>query len=141
MLAPLIRHPTGGPLKPILERIARRIVNSSGEQVDANMVLMLWVRAQGAVVVTTSGNPDRIRNLGKIAMLPDLLTQAEIEEITAVGKTIHYRNFVSVTFIRRRYPYHKFFQTEHMGNDSPLPNLAGERTCEDPGRVNLNGIA
>jgi len=100
VLAPLIRHPSGGPLKPILERIAERISNSYGEKVDANTALMLWVRAQGVVVVTTSGNPDRIKNLGKIATLPDLLTKEEIEEITAVGKTIHYRNFVSLFRLR-----------------------------------------
>lgn len=100
VLAPLIRHPTGGPLKPILERIAERISHSSGEKVDANTVLMLWVRAQGVAVVTTSGNPDRIKNIGKIAKLPDLLTQTEIEEITTVGKTIHYRNFVSLLHFR-----------------------------------------
>jgi diketogulonate reductase-like aldo/keto reductase len=57
---------------------------------------MLWVRAQGVVVVTTSGNPDRIRNLGRIATLPDLLTKEEIEEITAFGNKIHYRSFVSL---------------------------------------------
>ncbi|KAM6492897.1 NADP-dependent oxidoreductase domain containing protein [Amanita muscaria] len=108
VLAPLIRHPTGGPLKPILERIAKRLSATLGKKVDANTVLMLWTRAQGVVVVTASGNPDRIKNLGNIAILPDLLTE-EIDEITAVGKMIHYR-----------------YYTEHMENDFPLPNLPRE---------------
>lgn len=99
VLAPLIRHPTGGPLKPILERIAKRISTTFGKKVDANTVLMLWTRAQGVVVVTASGNPDRIKNLGKIAILPDLLME-EIDEITAVGKMIHYRYYVRFARLR-----------------------------------------
>ena len=93
-LTPLIRHPTGGPLKPILNRIAERMSTRLGTEVDATMVLMLWTRAQGVVVVTASGNLDRLMGLGKIATLPDLLTKDEIDEITAVGKTIHYRYYV-----------------------------------------------
>ena len=58
-------------------------------------MLLLWVRAQGVGVVTTSGNPGRITNLGRIANLPNLLTKEEIEEISAVGRTVHYRYFVS----------------------------------------------
>lgn len=127
VLAPLIRHPTGGPLKPILERIARRITTSSGEKVNADTVLMLWVRAQGAVVVTTSGNPDRIKNLGKTASLPDLLMKEEIEKITAVGKMIHYRYFVSFLHLRQgSLPSYNLFKTEHMENDFPLPDLPRE---------------
>lgn len=55
---------------------------------------MLWGRAQGVVVVTASGNSERIRKLGEVATLPDVLTPEEIEEITTVGKTIHYRFYV-----------------------------------------------
>jgi len=93
-LTPLLRHPTGGPLKPILNRIAERISTTTETEVDASTVLILWTRAQGVVVVTASGNPDRIKGLGKIATLPDLLTKEEIDEITAVGKKIHYRYYV-----------------------------------------------
>jgi len=90
----VIRHPTGGPLKPVLERIAGRISKVVGKELDASIVLLLWTRAQGVVVVTSSGNPDRIKALGEIATLPDLLEKDEIEEITRVGKTIHYRFYV-----------------------------------------------
>jgi diketogulonate reductase-like aldo/keto reductase len=106
-LTPTLRHPTGGPLKPVLERIAKRISSVVGKPLDANVVLLLWARAQGVVVVTASGNPDRIKALGEIATLPgDLLKQDEVDEITTVGKTIHYRHY-----------------TEHMEKDFPLPNL------------------
>lgn len=94
-LTPVIRHPNGGPLKPILERIAARLTKSRGETVDTSTVLFLWTRAQGAVAVTASGNPTHIRGLAEVAKLPkNLLEQEEIDEITRVGKTIHFRHYV-----------------------------------------------
>ncbi|KAF8161649.1 conjugated polyketone reductase C1 [Crassisporium funariophilum] len=108
-LTPVIRHPTGGPLKPVLERIAQRISKAAGKKLDSSIVLLLWTRAQGVVAVTTSANPDRIKALGEIATLPNLLEQSEIDEITNVGKSIHYR-----------------FYTEHMEKDFPLPDLPHE---------------
>ena len=51
---------------------------------------MLWTHAHGVAVVTASGNPERIPTFGKVATLPDVLTEKEIEEIATVGKTIHY---------------------------------------------------
>jgi len=108
-LTPTLRHPTGGPLKPVLERIAERISKVVGKKLDANIVLLLWTRAQGVVVVTASGTPQRIQGLGEIATLPDLLEKEEVEEITRVGKTIHYK-----------------FYTEHMKKDFPVPNLPRE---------------
>ncbi|PPR02557.1 hypothetical protein CVT26_012025 [Gymnopilus dilepis] len=108
-LSPLLRHRTGGPLKPVLERIAERISKATGRKFDANDVLLLWTRAQGVVVVTASGNPERIKRLAEIATLPDLLTQEEIDEITQVGKTRHFRHY-----------------REHMEKDFPVPNLPSE---------------
>ncbi|KAF9463997.1 conjugated polyketone reductase C1 [Collybia nuda] len=105
-LTPVVRHGTGGPLKPILERIAARLTKSTGKDVDTATVLLLWTRAQGVVAVSASGNADRIRGLAEVAKLPDLLEQGEIDEITRVGKTVHFRHY-----------------TEHMEVDFPLPNL------------------
>lgn len=93
-LTPLLRHPTGGPLKPVLTRIAARISEAVGKPLDPTVVLLLWTRAQGVVAVTASGTPARIQALGEIAALPDLLTAAEVEEITRVGKTVHFRHYV-----------------------------------------------
>ena len=89
-LTPTLRHPTGGPLKPVLERISRRISQVTGKNLDPNVVLILWARAHGVVVVTASGNPERIKALGDVSTLPDILLKDEIEEIDRVGKTIHY---------------------------------------------------
>ncbi|TFK33792.1 conjugated polyketone reductase C1 [Crucibulum laeve] len=105
-LTPVIRHPTGGPLKPVLDRIAQRLSKSTGKKIDVAAVLLLWTRAQNVVAVTTSGNPDRIKWLGEVAHLPDLLEQSEIDEITKIGKGVHFRHY-----------------TEHMEKDFPLPNL------------------
>ncbi|KAF8161648.1 conjugated polyketone reductase C1 [Crassisporium funariophilum] len=98
-LTPVVRHPTGGPLKPVLERIAQRISKITGKEIDSSIVLLLWVRAQGVVAVTTSANPDRINSLGEIATLPNLLEQSEVDEITTVGKSIHYRYYVRLLLV------------------------------------------
>ncbi|KAG6814921.1 hypothetical protein H0H93_011643, partial [Arthromyces matolae] len=93
-LTPVLRHPTGGPLKPILERIAQRLTVSTGNKIDATVVLLLWTRAVNVVAVTTSGTKERIEALAKVSRLPDLLEPEEVEEITRVGKTIHFRHYL-----------------------------------------------
>ncbi|GAA5936368.1 hypothetical protein JCM10213_000298 [Rhodosporidiobolus nylandii] len=103
-LTPVIRHPTGGPIKPILERIAARLSKESGKEVDAAQALLLWTRAKGVVAVTASGNEGRIEKLAATQSLPDL-TKEEVEEVEAAGRKVYYRHY-----------------DEHM-KDMPLPNL------------------
>ncbi|WVQ85675.1 hypothetical protein IAT38_007841 [Cryptococcus sp. DSM 104549] len=104
-LTPLLRHPTGGPLKPVLERIAERLSKEAGRKVDPTEVLLLWTVQNGAVAVTTSKNPERIKGLVEVDALPDL-TAEEVKEIEEVGKKVHYRHY-----------------KEHMTEDFPSPNL------------------
>ncbi|KAF8878946.1 conjugated polyketone reductase C1 [Infundibulicybe gibba] len=108
-LTPILRHPTKGPIKPILERIAARLSKETGKPIDIATVLLLWTRAQGVVAVSASGDPERIKRLAEISLLPDLLKQEEIEEITAAGKKVHFRHY-----------------REHMERDFPLPNLPND---------------
>lgn len=98
-LTPLLRHPTGGPLKPVLESIARR------HGCDPASVLYLWTIQKGVVAVTTSTNPDNIKKIAAVNDMPDL-TADEIAEIDKVGKQVHYRHY-----------------EEHMTKDFPAPNL------------------
>jgi len=108
-LTPLIRHPTGGPLKPVLTKIAKRISDANPNlpiPIDEIAVLLLWTRAMGVITVTASGNEGHIKRLADISFLPDLLTEAEVEEIINVGKTVHFRNY-----------------REHMEEDFALPTL------------------
>ncbi|GAA5829088.1 hypothetical protein JCM3766R1_003930 [Sporobolomyces carnicolor] len=104
-LSPLLRHKTGGPIKPILERIAKRISSETGKDVDAAAALLLWTRAKGVVAVTASGNEGRIHKLAQTQDLPDL-TQDEVDEIEQVGRKIHFRAY-----------------DEHMCVDYPKPDL------------------
>ncbi|KAJ2918293.1 hypothetical protein MD484_g2084, partial [Candolleomyces efflorescens] len=90
-LTPLLRHPTGGPLKPILNRIASRLTKKYGEDIDAAAVLLLWLKAKQVVASNWELDPQ------------------EVEEITTIGKTIHFR-----------------FYTTHMEKDFPLPDLPRE---------------
>ncbi|KAE9394571.1 Aldo/keto reductase [Gymnopus androsaceus JB14] len=109
-LTPILRHPTGGPLKPVLTRIAKRISESNQSlpiPIDEVVVLLLWMRAMDVVAVTASGNEGRIKLLAEVSFLPgDLLTKEEVEEIVKVGKTVHFRHY-----------------REHMERDFALPNL------------------
>lgn len=105
-LTPILRHPTGGPLKPILERIALRLTQKYGEDIDQAAVLLLWLKAQRAVAVTASGNPERIGKLAKLYQSEWELDPEEVEEISRVGKTIHYRHYVSDSTAKFRVDRH-----------------------------------
>ncbi|GAW00692.1 conjugated polyketone reductase C1 [Lentinula edodes] len=109
-LTPLLRHPTGGPVKPVLTKIAKRVTESNPSlpiPVDEVVVLLLWTRAMGVVAVTASGNEERIKLLAEISYLPEnILTKEEVQEITSVGKTVHFRHY-----------------REHMEKDFALPDL------------------
>lgn len=98
-LSPLLRHPTGGPIKPILTRIAQRLSAEMSEEIDAAMVLLLWTRAKGVVAVTASGNEGRIRKMKRTMELPDL-REEEVREIEEAGKRVHFRAYVgSLRFV------------------------------------------
>ncbi|KAF9047942.1 conjugated polyketone reductase C1 [Panaeolus papilionaceus] len=107
-LTPVLRHPSGGgPLVPVLERIASRLSSSLGKNIDSATVLLLWMREQGVVAVTASKTEERIRKLGEVANLPEgLLEKGEVEEIERVGKGVHFR-----------------FYREHMEKDFAVPDL------------------
>lgn len=91
-LSPLLRHPTGGPVKPILERVAKRLSDESGQEVDSAMVLLLWTMQMGVVAVTTSGNPENIKKMVRVESLPKL-NDSEIKEIEEAGRKVHFRAY------------------------------------------------
>ena len=122
-LTPVLRHPTGGPLKPVLERIALRLTEKYGEKIDASVVLLLWTKAQGVVAVTTSANEERIKGLAEVYKSDWELEKDEVEEITKIGKTIHYRHYVSRMFFGGIRRISSTEQTEHMETDFPVPDL------------------
>jgi len=105
-LTPWLRN-KGGRLDEVLTRIAERVRKDAkeGAKVDETSVLLLWTKAQGVVAITTSGTESRIRSLAATDDLPDLKPE-EVEEITKIGKQVHFRHY-----------------TEHMEDDFPLPNL------------------
>lgn len=103
-LVPTTRH-TGGPLDPILERIASTISSGSNVQVDASGVLLLWVMAKGGVCITSSSDEGRIRKMAALDSVRDL-TEVEVKEIDEAGGKIHFRQW-----------------TEHLTTDFPSPDL------------------
>jgi diketogulonate reductase-like aldo/keto reductase len=85
-LVPVLKAKNGGALKPVLDRIAKRL------DVDSATVLLLWVRAKGATAVSSSGNEGRIRQLSQTArMATDVLTADDVRDIDEAGSKTHYR--------------------------------------------------
>lgn len=95
-LTPILRHPTGGPLKPILTKIAERLAKKTGREVDEVAVLLIWTIQKGVCAVTTSANEGRIQKMAATEELPDL-TEGDMEEIEDAGRRIHFRFYVGVT--------------------------------------------
>jgi diketogulonate reductase-like aldo/keto reductase len=93
-LAPTTRHPTGGPLKPVLSKIASDLSSDSGVQVDESGVLLLWIMAKGGVCITSSSSEGRIQKMADLEKVRDLKAD-EIKEIDAAGQKVHFRQWVS----------------------------------------------
>jgi len=107
-LVPVNRHPTGGPLKPILTSLASKLTSESKVEVDEAGVLLLWIFAKGAVAITSSGDEERIRKMADLEKVRDL-TKEEVGEIDEAGGKVHYRHW-----------------TEHMMRDFPDPDLPAD---------------
>ena len=93
-LGPIIKHPTGGPLKPVLKRIAERLSKEHGTEIDEAVVLYLWTRDQGVVPITTSSREANIAKAALALTLPPL-SKEDADEIETTGRKIHWRASVS----------------------------------------------
>ncbi|KAF9483585.1 Aldo/keto reductase [Pholiota conissans] len=76
-LAPITTFP-GGPVDEPLEKAAHRL------GISTTQVVFLWVKAKGAVIVTTSSNKQHLEEYFAVGDLPDL-TQEEVAAIDAAG--------------------------------------------------------
>lgn len=83
-LTPILRHP-GGPLKPVLEDIAKKYDTTT------TSVLLRWLIQSGVVAITTSTNTDRLKDIAAVYDLT--LTEEEVKEIEAAGKKVHFRYY------------------------------------------------
>ncbi|KAL7005038.1 hypothetical protein EMMF5_005402 [Cystobasidiomycetes sp. EMM_F5] len=111
-LTPTLRlKGNANPLQPTLEKIAKRLSESSGETLDENAVLLLWCKAKNVVAVTTTANEERVKGLAKLATLKEGLTKEEVKELDDIGKQYHFR-----------------FYYEHMSTDFPAPDLPKSNT-------------
>merc|ERR1712072_35314 len=76
----------GGPVDPVVEKIAKDLNCSTGS------VLLKWAEAKGALVVTTSGKPERMAEMISAGRLS--LSQAQVDEIQTAGSKMHKRFFM-----------------------------------------------
>ncbi len=104
-LAPLSSHPTGGPAKPVLEKIAARLSKETGKDVDTQQALLLWFRAKQIMPVTGSHTPERMKRQADVQGLPDI-TKEEVDEVDKAGLQVYARKY-----------------SEHYAHDYPAPNL------------------
>jgi diketogulonate reductase-like aldo/keto reductase len=96
-LTPIIRHKTGGPLKPVLTKIAQRLSKETGKDVDEIAVLLLWTMGMNVVALSSSLRDERIKAIAATESLPDL-TKEDMEEIESAGRKVHFRHYVSDRF-------------------------------------------
>jgi diketogulonate reductase-like aldo/keto reductase len=75
----------GGPLDGVFDRIAK----AHGVSIDS--VLLRWQVQKGVVPVSTTAKQGRLDEYWEAAQLE--LSDSEMEEITKVGLTLHYRNW------------------------------------------------
>ncbi|KAH8587402.1 NADP-dependent oxidoreductase domain-containing protein [Bisporella sp. PMI_857] len=80
-LAPLTKG-KGGPIDPLLEILAKYGVEPSA-------ILLDWHNQQNIIAITTTRNPARLAQYQKAVMFK--LTPSEMEEITQVGVSHHFR--------------------------------------------------
>ncbi|KAF7800274.1 hypothetical protein EIP86_011521 [Pleurotus ostreatoroseus] len=92
-LSPVARF-AGGPIDPVLKKIATRIRTSGavGKDVTEGQVLQLWLRKKGIPCITTTSKAERLQEYLAVGGLPDL-TDEEVQEIDEVGSTVHHRAF------------------------------------------------
>ncbi|PPQ95290.1 hypothetical protein CVT26_014864 [Gymnopilus dilepis] len=76
-LAPITTYP-GGPVDAPLKAAAYRL------GITPTQVIFLWVRAKGAVIVTTSSNKEHLKEYLAVGDLPPL-TEEEVAEIDKAG--------------------------------------------------------
>ncbi|KAF9445385.1 2,5-diketo-D-gluconic acid reductase, partial [Macrolepiota fuliginosa MF-IS2] len=76
-LAPITWYP-GGPLDPVLTRVAKRL------NATTNQVLFAWAKAKKVVIVTTTSKRERLKEYLAVGDLPDL-TSEEIAAIEEAG--------------------------------------------------------
>lgn len=99
-LSPIIKHPTGGPLTPVLKRISKDLSASTGKDIDEGVVLYLWTRDKGVIPITTSAKETNIAKAALALTLPPL-SETDMKEIEEAGRKIHFRASVSCdTFLR-----------------------------------------
>ncbi|KAJ7073739.1 Aldo/keto reductase [Mycena amicta] len=76
-LTPMNKYP-GGPVDKPLYAIAEKLAITPAQ------VLLGWVRAKGAVIITTSSDPQRLKEYLAVGDLP-LLSAADVEALDAAG--------------------------------------------------------
>ncbi|EXJ91850.1 alcohol dehydrogenase [Capronia epimyces CBS 606.96] len=88
-LTPLIRA-KGGPIDGILDSLAKKYAVSPGE------ILLRWSIDQDVLPITTSSSEQRLSDYLRVFTFK--LTPKEVEEISQVGNTHHYRAFWNDVF-------------------------------------------
>ncbi|KAI0321652.1 Aldo/keto reductase [Amylostereum chailletii] len=90
-LSPLFRS-QGSSVTIVIKSIVERLSKSIDKPVTEAHILLLWLRQKGIVAITTSKNPERVKEYIAVADLPDL-TGEDIAAIDEAGSEEHHRHF------------------------------------------------
>lgn len=90
-ITPLNRF-KGGPVDPVLDKIAKRLGETRGRPVTPGQVLQVWLRQQGIPAITTTSKAERLLEYLDVETIPDL-TPEEIKEIEEEGSKVHHQVF------------------------------------------------
>lgn len=82
-----------GPVTAELERIAGVLETESGKKASPGQVLLKWLHAKEAIVVTTSSKKSRLEEYLASAEFPDL-DPADVKAIDDAGSKLHFRGFM-----------------------------------------------
>lgn len=95
-LTPIVRA-AGGPVDSMVEAARERVEKATGQSIASSQILTKWILQKGALVVTTTSKPDRIKVMLKAIDLPDL-TKEEMEAIDKAGAELHKRVYMRYVF-------------------------------------------
>ncbi|KAM0749928.1 NADP-dependent D-sorbitol-6-phosphate dehydrogenase [Meredithblackwellia eburnea MCA 4105] len=87
-----VTHATGGPIDPVLEKVAAAASEREGKKVEPGQVLLKLASEMGAIVVTTTSKEFRMKE--QLAAGAIMLTDAEIAELKEAGDKLAKRNYM-----------------------------------------------
>ncbi|KAG8810144.1 hypothetical protein FRC17_003073 [Serendipita sp. 399] len=83
---------TNGPVTPVIQAIAEKLSAETKREVNTNHVLLKWLDAKDAIVITTSSKKERLLSFLEASELP-ALSEEDVTAIDDAGSKLHFRGY------------------------------------------------